>query len=355
MSDKPAAKKRSVGTTILKVIMIIFLVVLAVREIGRGINSLTPSGGINQSMTIEVNGSRQWINIYGQDRDNPVLLYLHGGPGSATSDIDYAFTRKWSDVYTVVTWDQRNCGKSYDASQNEIEITREILMEDGREVTEFLLDYLDKEKITILGHSWGSIYGANLVLEYPQYYDCFIGVGQLVDSKENELAFIQEAAQWAKDDPQMMKLVEQLDPDQMDLDYVNTRNALMEHYGYGVMANGTDYNVPLTLFFNPHYSLLDWIRYFQRDPSVYLDFFREGRLADFSLKGRIDYEVSYYNVNGDKDYQTNYLLAQQYFEQVNAPYKQLFLLPGMAHGLLESDSEGFSRILHQIAETERKR
>ena len=85
--------------------------------------------GINESMYLEVNGTKQWINMYGEDLENPVLLYLHGGPGSSTSDIDYAFTRKWADVYTVVTWDQRNCGKSYGAEQNDIVLTREYFEE----------------------------------------------------------------------------------------------------------------------------------------------------------------------------------------------------------------------------------
>lgn len=67
--------------------------------------------------------------VNGKNIDNPVLLYLHGGPGSATSDIDYAFTRKWADVYTVVIWDQRNCGKSYDTEQNDIVLTRKLFME----------------------------------------------------------------------------------------------------------------------------------------------------------------------------------------------------------------------------------
>lgn len=65
--------------------------------------------------------------------------------------------------------------------------------------------------------------------------------------------------------------------------------------------------------------------------------------------------MPFYNINGDRDYQTNYRLAQEYFAQVNAPYKQMYLMENMTHGLLESDSEGFSGILHQIAETEKKR
>ena len=129
---------------ILLVVLVVIITFLIVRAIGKAIYNQTPDGGINESMYIDVNGTKQWINIYGEDLDNPVLLYLHGGPGSATSEIDYAFTRKWADVYTVVTWDQRNCGKSYDSEQNDIVLTRELFMTDGKEVTDFILDYLAK-------------------------------------------------------------------------------------------------------------------------------------------------------------------------------------------------------------------
>lgn len=348
--------------TILKIAKWSVLIVLAViaifffvRGIGKAIYSRTPDGGINESMYIDVNDTKQWINIYGEDANNPVLLYLHGGPGSATSDIDYAFTRKWADVYTVVTWDQRNCGKSYSAEQNDIVLTRELFMKDGKEVTEFILDYLSKDRITVLGHSWGSIYGANLVLECPEYYECFIGTGQLVDSLENEEAFKQEAIKWAEGDEETLELVNQLTPGRFTMEHIRARNAIMEKYGYGMMARGADYNLAATIIFNPNYSVVDWINYFKRDMSAYLDFMASEEFASFSLKDRADYQVPFYNINGDRDYQTNHNLAQEYFEKVNAPYKQMFLMENMTHGLLESDSEGFSEIIHQIAKTERER
>ena len=81
-------KVMKVAKWIALVICALFVALFLVRAIGKAIYNQTPDGGINESMYIDVNGTKQWINIYGEDIGNPVLLYLHGGPGSATSDID---------------------------------------------------------------------------------------------------------------------------------------------------------------------------------------------------------------------------------------------------------------------------
>lgn len=334
------------------VLVILIAVFFAVRAVGVSINRRTPEGGINESMYVDINGTKQWINIYGEDINNPVLLYLHGGPGSSTSEFDYVFTRKWADVYTVVTWDQRNCGKSYDKSQNGTALTKDILMTDGREMTEFIREYMSADKITLLGHSWGSIYGANLALEYPQYYDRFIGTGQLVDMYDNEKAFIEEALSWAAGNEEDTKLLKQCDPKALTMEYLQIRNTVMNKYGYGMMKDGTDYSLPAAVIFNPNYSLADWINYFSRDMGVYTDFMLSGGLDDFSLKGRYDYSIPYYNINGDMDYQTNHEIAQEYFDSVNAPYKEMIVMENTTHGLLESRTEEFSEILHGIAAEE---
>lgn len=352
-------KKKSKIFRVVKWIAIVlfplFMVFFLIRAIGKAIYSQTPSGGINESMYIDVNGTKQWISIYGKNINNPILLYLHGGPGSSTSHLDYVITRKWADVYTIVTWDQRNCGKSYNIEQNDVALTKDLFLTDGKEVTEYVLDYLSKDKLTILGHSWGSIYGANLVLEYPMYYECFIGAGQLVDCLENEEAFKQEAYIWAQNDEKMLNLVDQLTPDNATVEHFSLKNKIMQKYGYDMMAKGVDYNLISTIIFNPYYSISDLIQFLNTDMSTYLDFYSSAEFASFSLKDKVEYQVPFYNINGDKDYQTNYKLAQEYFEEVNAPYKQMFIMEDMTHGLLESDSEGFSEIVHQIAEIERTR
>lgn len=332
------------------VLLGIIIIALIVRFIGQRINNKTPDGGINETMYVDINGTKQWINIYGQDKDNPVLLFLHGGPGAAISHTAYALTRKWSDVYTVVTWDQRNAGKSYSADQNSTELTYDLMMQDGVEMTEFLRKYLGKEKITLLGHSWGSFYGSNLVLAHPEYYDCYIGAAQVVDMDLNEQAFAQAATKWVGNDTEGKELLAKLDdPDEHDF----AKLMLMKKYGYRGDQDKHDYNEIGAMFFNPYYSLSDYVKSLRIDFSVYERFITSGECDKFSLVGRTDYGVPYYNINGGCDYQVSFEVAQEYFDEVNAPRKKLYLMEDTRH-LVIGKTEQFSEILHEIEKTERQ-
>lgn len=342
---------------IFKCILILFCVLLivfeVVRSIGRSINRKVPEGGINETAFVEINGTWQWINIYGKDLNNPVLLYLHGGPGTATSPYDYVFTRKWADAYTVVTWDQRNCGKSYDKKQNGTEFTYDMFMQDGKEMTEFLQMYFKKDKITILGHSWGTFFGANLVLNYPEYYEAYIGTGQIVNIDENEQALTQAAKKWAKGDKEDKRLLSDLDGSDEHKKLI-ARQRIMEKYGYDMFAQGRDYSLAKAMFFNPYYSLWEFVkylRYFSTGFKDYEKFLYSTEFKKFSLNGRYSYKVPYYNINGDRDYQTNWILAQEYFDLVEAPFKKMYIMKDMTHGLLESRSKEFSDIIHEIKDS----
>lgn len=108
------------------------------------------------------------------------------------------------------------------------------------------------------------------------------------------------------------------------------------------------------MIFDPYYSLSDGIKYFSRDMGVYMDLMLSGGSDAFSLKDRYSYSIPYYNINGNMDHQTNYKLAQEYFDSVSAPHKKMFIMENGSHGLLESRSEEFSEILHIIAAEERE-
>lgn len=333
--------------------LLLFLcTLLLIRQAGRLILRRPPSGGIHEQMYVPINGTKQWFSIYGKNRDNPVLLYLHGGPGASTSSYDYAFTRKWADVYTVVTWDQRCCGKSWRKDHCDPELTYDMWMRDGLEITKFLLEYLGKEKITLLGHSWGTVFGCNLVLSYPELFDCYIGTGQLVDYLQNEEAFILEAAKWTEQDPEGQKLLQKLKPGDFSAECRSARHKLMKRYGFDMWADGSDYSLTAAQLFNPYYNLKDYRNLLRVDFSAYEKFLNSEEFAKFSLLGKEIYPIPYYNINGDRDYQTNFRQAQEYFDQISAPRKKMYLMKDTTHGLLESKSREFSKILHEIAREE---
>lgn len=346
MNRRKSGALRALRLALISLLALIALF-FAVRAAGAAVNKRTPDGGINEALYVDINDSRQWISIYGESTGNPVLLYLHGGPGSPTSAYDYAFTRKWADVYTVVTWDQRNCGMSRFSSPEE-GLSCGQLVEDGIALTEFLRSYLGTERITLLGHSWGSWLGCRMALEKPEYYECFIGAGQLVDMRENERLLASEAAKWAEGDPEGQKLLSRLNPEQPDMEHYAARNKLMERYGYGLFANGRDYSLPAAVIFNPYYGIGDWIERL-RGGNAYVNLLLSEEFASLSLPEGARYELPFYSINGDRDYQVNYGLSREYFDSVDAPYKEFFTMEGMTHGLLESRSGEFSDIIHEIA------
>lgn len=348
---------------IILIVLCVFLglinIALTVRAVGKLRYNMPPWGGINKSFYVDINGTKQWINIYGKDKNNPVLLYLHGGPGGATSGYDYKFTREWADVYTVVTWDQRAAGKTWIKEKDTTPITLDLMMQDGLEMTEFLRDYLGKEKISILGYSWGSIFGAKLVLAHPEYYDTFIGTGMVVDMPENEVRFWEEAKKWAKGNEEDEQIIEKCASGEIageDPEYQKIRNQMLEKYGYGSSSVKFDYNPFSAMFFSPYYNIFELYQYLKlmggaTQPNW--DFIESEEFNDLSIMDQTKYEVSFYNICGDKDYQANFEMAKEYFDKVQAPNKKYYLMKDMTHLLLVAKPGEFSDYIHEIADIER--
>src|SRR5215467_8193108 len=120
---------------------------------------ITGPNAIDEARFVEIGGIPQWISIRGEDRNNPVLLFLHGGPGDATNPWGYAGFRTWLKQFTVVQWDQRGAGRTLGRNGPAIgpTITIEQMVRDGIELTELLRTELGQDKVILVGHSWGSI------------------------------------------------------------------------------------------------------------------------------------------------------------------------------------------------------
>ena len=74
--------------------------------------AISSAQGIDEASYVPIGGIEQWVTIRGEDRSNPVLLFLHGGPGDVTNPWSFAFFAPWEKYFTVVQWDQRGAGRT---------------------------------------------------------------------------------------------------------------------------------------------------------------------------------------------------------------------------------------------------
>ena len=145
--------------------------------------AITDQNGIDEAKYVKVGGIEQWITIRGDDRKNPVLLLLHGGPGDATNPWGYAGFRSWLKYFTVVQWDQRGAGRTLGKNGPSLapSITIDRMAQDGIELAELLRKALQKDKIVLVGHSWGSILGVFMAKARPDLFYAYVGTGQVAD------------------------------------------------------------------------------------------------------------------------------------------------------------------------------
>jgi pimeloyl-ACP methyl ester carboxylesterase len=142
--------------------------------------AITTLHRIDEAKYVEIGGIEQWITIRGEDRRNPVLLFLHGGPGDVTNPWSYAVFRPWLKAFTVVQWDQRGAGRTLGikgaSSASTLTVAR--MTQDGVELAGFLRSTLQKDKIIVIGHSWGSILGLLMVKARPDFFYAFVGTAK---------------------------------------------------------------------------------------------------------------------------------------------------------------------------------
>lgn len=153
-----------------------------------------PPGGIDEMRTVELGGLKQWIHVRGSDRANPILLFLHGGPGSPMMPESWVWQRPWEDFFTVVQWDQRGAGKTFASagSKPDPNMTIAEMQSDTEQLIAWLRKTYGRKKIFLLGHSWGSILGVRVAQSKPQWLYAYIGVGQVVNGRQNEVVGYRE-------------------------------------------------------------------------------------------------------------------------------------------------------------------
>ncbi len=149
--------------------------------------TIDPVKGIDEASYVAIGGIDQWVTIRGEDRKNPVLLFLHGGPGDVTSPWTFALFAPWEKQFTVVQWDQRGAGRTLRKTGPSIATTMTLdrMAQDGIELSEYLRKHLGKDKIIVVAHSFGSILGLRMVRARPDLFYAYVGTGQVADETRN--------------------------------------------------------------------------------------------------------------------------------------------------------------------------
>jgi pimeloyl-ACP methyl ester carboxylesterase len=141
---------------------------------------------IDLKKKMKIGSVDQWISLRSADVKNPILLFLHGGPGTAQISFSRKPQRSLERQFLVVNWDQRGAGRSYSRSLRREDMTIERFVLDAEELVQALLRQFGQPKLYLVGHSWGSIIGARLAAKRPDLVLAYIGIGQVVDMKRGE-------------------------------------------------------------------------------------------------------------------------------------------------------------------------
>jgi len=291
--------------------------------------------GIDEGMYVKIGGIDQWIQIRGQDRNNPVLLCLHGGPGATWLPLTALFV-PWEKEFTVVQWDQRGAGKTLEATGDSVADTMSVdrMTKDGIEVSEFLCGHLHKEKIIVLGHSWGTMLGIHMVKQRPELFYAYVGTGQVANmpkSMQMEHAYSLEKAQAAGDEQAIKELENIGQPHYDSLSKFQTHFKWLGRYEAESDRVAESSLIGRLIFGAPNFSLRDInsrSRGFGEIPARRL--YPEVLNADLPSLGT-DFRVPIFFFQGREDGVTPSSLAREYFDEINAPHKEYVALDGVGH------------------------
>ena len=353
-----AKEKVKKGRRVVRVIKTILLVpvclvvlliigIIAVRNYNYFACYIDTDKGVDESEYVEINGQEQFITIRGRDASNPVILYLHGGPGSPDSSMTYTFTNELIDDYTVVCWDQRGCGRTYVRNKNidkENEtVTFDQALADVDTLTKYLKERLNQDKIVIMGHSYGSVLGSTYAYEHPENVEAFIGIGQFVSfasSTEYEYKDALEKANAAGDDTTKLTEAYEKFLREKTVEAADEVSTYAAPYHKATREKSTI----LSALVSPTLSSEDLLWY--KNVTSYETFLiYSGNLMDYLMtvnlrETQTHYDVPVYFISGECDWNCAVTDMVDYAQMVGAKYD---LIDGCGHYVHCDDSEEFAK------------
>lgn len=308
-------------------------------------------GSIVSLEKIIVGGQEQWILIRGTDTKKPVILFLHGGPGTADMCLLNKYTSELQKHFVVVSWDQRGAGKSYGAINPNSSMTINQFISDACELTEMLCHRFNQEKIFLVGHSWGSVIGILTIRKNPDLYHAYIGIGQIANMQENERLSYEWTLQQAINahDKRTVEKLNKIGKPPYTGDWQKkfmTERRLLGKYG-GELYGSSKGAFPLfigRLLRSSEYTLFDKVNFFRGIFSTVRLVFPELMTVNL-MEQAPSLKVPVYFALGKHDYEAPFMLAEQYFKILEAPCKELIWFENSAHLPYVEENEKFNDLL----------
>ena len=306
---------------------------------------------IDTSEKINIDSNDYYLRFRSQNLSNPVVLFLHGGCGAA----DRPFIMKWNselaDYATIVAWDQRGAGLAYNRKVAKSEVlTKDLYINDLHNVVQYLKGRFSKDKIILVGHSFGSQLGVWYIQKYPEDIECYVGIGQVVDAVKNEEISFEFTLNEAKKrkDKRAIKALQKIGPpvngfykdDKMLLqrNYLNQMGGIL----YGKYGNSVINTLPKIPCMFKEYSFGTMLNYVIANEYCLSQPLGQEKV-DF-LNEVKSLAVPVYLFMGKYDYNTVSSLAREWLENLDAPYKKFFEFEKSGHTPQWEEPEKFNEL-----------
>jgi pimeloyl-ACP methyl ester carboxylesterase len=300
---------------------------------------------------VSLGGTEQWVLHRSEDVANPVVLFLHGGPGTSQLTANRRNTRSLERSFVVVTWDQRGAGKSYRAIHDTRRMTIAQFVDDTVDLTRMLLDRYGQEKLVLVGHSWGSVIGAMAAAAHPELYHCYVGIGQVAHMREGEALSYRWVLQQARDrgDARAVQALVAMGPPPYRGDWQRAtirQRALLARFGGETQGSrtGAMTHVLGALLVSREYSYRDRVNYFRGIFGSMRLLWPELMEVDlFESVPEIAVPVVF--AEGRYDMESPSEIAARYFSALRAPSKQLVWFENSGHLPNTEERAAFNRMM----------
>jgi pimeloyl-ACP methyl ester carboxylesterase len=310
--------------------------IFLIKEYNRHTNRIVSKDGIEYEGYVIINGFKQWICARGENKANPIILFIHGGPGSPESGMG---CKKYQGIleksFVVVHWEQRGAGKSYDPKIENDPFVPDTFVNDAICLSEFLRKEFKKEKIFLIGHSWGSIIGIEAISKRPDLYYSYIGTGQFVNAVEQERLsrlFVMDYLKKSGKLPEYYQLINLGDPP-----YKNTFEDIILERKYLLSSGGEigpNYSISslvIDALFCPYYSFIDYYRAYKGTMYSLTKSLTKEYWNIALDKSRITFQIPVFFISGESDYNTPTPLVEKYYNTIIAPKKSFIIIDNCGH------------------------